>query len=583
MDRDFDLDAILSEFGDRPEAAPAREEPAEEPAPARRPYDEPAAEEPYADDYDDGPAYDDARYDERDTYADEGYDETYPEEDYPSRRRGAAAPRESAAADFLARAREGAGAGLASLRERLAETREQMDEARQRRAAQAAEAGEESPRPGAGEMLDRAKGGIASIAARLPRRGEGEEGAPLPRWAQLAITVGLLVLSLLCMSWIVHNVHPGSGTVVSSKPSVDLSVRADHRGGAQSAPIAAGTETEEGQEPGAETPAPVKLRYVIDENAVVAPAPDPACFGKISIAHPEETLEVIQKARDYGLLREDETVIFDPEVTFYYDEDIEYYLDETILVICWKEVIDGNTCSFVEIKIADASQFRRKFADDTFAAASQYYSTEMHKSTNAVVTLNADFYQNRDFGVVVYGRTLYRFPTSTYTGSYSKYNCLETCFVNSEGDFLFTELGQTFTKESMEQYIRDNDILFSMSFGPVLVQDGQVRQVDWYPVGEIDKGYSRAGIGQVDKLHYLYMSLNHSAEKAARWTVNTFAQHFGEKAVINAYCLDGGQTGEIVFQGRAYNHVDIVNGQKERPVSDNIYFATAIGGTEVYE
>ena len=100
-------------------------------------------------------------------------------------------------------------------------------------------------------------------------------------------------------------------------------------------------------------------------------------------------------------------------------------------------------------------------------------------------------------------------------------------------------------------------------------------------MGEINRGYSRAGIGQVDKLHYLYMSLNHSPEKEARWTVNEFALHFGEKPVINAYCLDGGQTGEIVFRDRAYNHVDVVNGQRERPVSDNIYFATAIGGTEV--
>ena len=289
---------------------------------------------------------------------------------------------------------------------------------------------------------------------------------------------------------------------------------------------------------------------------------------------------MIRQAREYGLLGEDETVAFDPNVTFYYDEDIEYYLDETILVICWKEVIDGNTCSFAEVKIADASQFRRKFADNTFASANQYYSSELHKSTNAVVSMNADFYQNRDFGVVVYDRTLYRFPTSTYTGNFKKYNCLETCFVNGEGDFLFTELGQSFTEEELKQYIADNDILFSMSFGPVLVRDGQVLQCEWYPVGEIDRGYSRAGIGQVDKLHYLYMSLNHSPEQTARWSVNEFARHFGEKPVVNAYCLDGGQTGELVFQGRAYNHVDWGN---ERPVSDNIYFATAIGGTEVSE
>jgi exopolysaccharide biosynthesis protein len=202
----------------------------------------------------------------------------------------------------------------------------------------------------------------------------------------------------------------------------------------------------------------------------------------------------------------------------------------------------------------------------------------LHRSTNAVLSINADFYQNRDFGVVVYNSTLYRFPTSTYTGSYKKYNCLETCYVNDEGDFLFTELGQVFTQEELERYIEDNHILFSISFGPVLVRDGEVRECDWYPVGEINKGYSRAGIGQVDKLHYLYMSLNHSAEASARWTVNQFARHFGEKPVQNAYCLDGGQTSEIVFQGRPYNHVDY---GEERPVSDNIYFATAIGGTEV--
>jgi exopolysaccharide biosynthesis protein len=420
--------------------------------------------------------------------------------------------------------------------------------------------------------------------ARKPLRRERVAREPvhweLPRWFPAAISAVLVLLSCLCLSWILNNVHPGSGTVVSTKPGANLFRRADLQPGESLTPDPTVDPENPDPEDPAETAAPTKIRYIIEEGAVVAPDPNPDCFGKISINEPEKVLEIIQKARDYGLLGEDETVAFDPNVTFYYDEDIEYYLDETILVICWKEVIDGNTCSFAEVKIADASQFRRKFADNTFASANQYYSSELHKSTNAVVSMNADFYQNRDFGVVVYDRTLYRFPTSTYTGNFKKYNCLETCFVNSEGDFLFTELGQSFTEEELKQYIADNDILFSMSFGPVLVRDGQVRQCEWYPVGEIDRGYSRAGIGQVDKLHYLYMSLNHSPEATARWSVNEFAKHFGEKPVVNAYCLDGGQTGELVFQGRAYNHVDWGN---ERPVSDNIYFATAIGGTEVSE
>ena len=406
--------------------------------------------------------------------------------------------------------------------------------------------------------------------------GEQKEENRLPTWMTRIVTALFLVLSLLCASWILHNVHPGSGTVVRGKPSAALATRLDLE--LPSGEQAQTPEVEPGEDASA---APTqKKHYVIEREALAAPKPDPSCFGSVSMDQPEKMMEIIQKARDYGLLGPDETVAFDPKANFYrglYSKDIQYYLDETILVICWKEEIDGSSCSFTEIKLADASQFRRKFADDTFASANQYYSSVLHKSANAVVSLNADFYQNRDFGVVVYDGKLYRFPTGTYTGSYKKYNCLETCFVNEQGDFLFTELGQEFSEEGLEQYIVDNNILFSISFGPVLVQNGQVRECSWYPVGEIEKGYSRAGIGQVDKLHYLYMSLNHG-DQAARWTVNEFARHFGEKPVKNAYCLDGGQTAEIVFQGEPYNHVDW---GKERPVSDIIYFATAIGGTEV--
>lgn len=399
---------------------------------------------------------------------------------------------------------------------------------------------------------------------RAARENRGGQSFEMPQWLSILLNVALLILTCLCAAWVFCNVHPGSGTVVKGTPSINLAARV--------APETAAGET------AVEGETQTKKHWIIEEHTVVAPPSDPANFGSISISEPEKVQDLIRQARESGLLGEDETVAFDPNVNFYHDTEIEYYLDDTILVLCWKEVIDGNTCSFAEIKIADASQFRRKFADDTFASANQYYSSELHKSTNAVISLNADFYQNRDFGVVVYDRELYRFPTGTYTGTYKKYNCLETCFVDSKGNFLFTDLGQTFTQEELKQYIADNDILFSISFGPVLVRDGQVQQIDWYPVGEISRGYSRAGIGQVDELHYLYMSLNHSAEREARWSVNQFAQHFGEKPVRCAYCLDGGQTSEIVFRDRPFNYIDF---GKERPVSDNIFFATAIGGTEV--
>ena len=72
------------------------------------------------------------------------------------------------------------------------------------------------------------------------------------------------------------------------------------------------------------------------------------------------------------------------------------------------------------------------------------------------------------------------------------------------------------------------------------------------------------------------MSLNHGSQEA-RWTVSQFAQHFAEKPVLTAYCLDGGQTGEVYFCGSVYNYIDF---GVERPVSDILYFATAIPAAE---
>lgn len=313
----------------------------------------------------------------------------------------------------------------------------------------------------------------------------------------------------------------------------------------------------------------------IPENAATAPVPVYDNYGALPVDEAYRLNDVIRKARDSGLLGEDETVAFDSDANFYrglYGRNIEYYLDDSILVILWKENIEGKCCTFAEVKIADPSQFRRKLADDTYGSGYEYFASELAEQVHAVVTMNADYYRPREFGIVVWNRDLYRFNTDPYAEGYLKYNCVDTLFVNSSGDFLYKRMGEENTPESIEDFVRENDILFSVAFGPVLVEDGEAVPCGWYPLGEVNLGYSRAGIGQMGKLHYLYMSLNHGSQEA-RWTVTQFAQHFAEKPVQTAYCLDGGQTGEVYFCGSVYNYIDF---GVERRVSDILYFATAI-------
>ena len=87
-------------------------------------------------------------------------------------------------------------------------------------------------------------------------------------------------------------------------------------------------------------------------------------------------MDVIEQARTFGLL-DGQDVIFDPSTEFYWDSDIRCYCDETILAICWKEKINDRVCSFVEVKLADGSQIRRKLVNDTFGSNEKAVASEL--------------------------------------------------------------------------------------------------------------------------------------------------------------------------------------------------------------
>ena len=222
------------------------------------------------------------------------------------------------------------------------------------------------------------------------------------------------------------------------------------------------------------------------------------------------------------------------------------------------------------MKLADGSQIRRKLVNDTFGSNEKAVASELSRSANAVIAMNADYYKYRDLGVCVYQGQLCRYETSC-----------DVLFIDSNGDFRMLSASELGSREDVEQYIADNNIQFSMSFGPILVRDGELQQLTGSyagGIGEMYEQYSRSGIGQYDKLHYLIATVNHSQDGTPRATVNQFAEIIYGKGVQNAYNFDGGQTSEVLINNERYNYVDWDN---EREVSDILYFATAIPEQEV--
>ena len=173
--------------------------------------------------------------------------------------------------------------------------------------------------------------------------------------------------------------------------------------------------------------------------------------------NPEDILALID---EYPRLVDGKEPFFNAGSDFV-KKEIQYYADDTILVITWKERCQGHFCTFSEVYVADPSQFRRKFSADTFGSSIQKFASELSRESNAVVAMNGDFYRFRGEGLTVYQRTLYRF---------NPYK-LEVCHVDAAGNLNFTYAGELKNAEETEQYVKNNDILFSLCFGPVLVDN----------------------------------------------------------------------------------------------------------------
>ena len=292
------------------------------------------------------------------------------------------------------------------------------------------------------------------------------------------------------------------------------------------------------------------------------PAPDPDKFVKLSLADADKMKDVIAEARASGLLGEDEKVIFSPDVEFVSWGDIRYYLDDSIFVVVWKEMKNGRYMTYGEIKVRDASQFRRKLADDTYGSPTQYFCTQLDEQVNSVVTMNADFYAFRNLGITVYDGEVHRFETS-----------LDVLFIDENGDFIYYDRNTDTTKEDIEKFVKDNGVQFSLAFGPVMVRDHKLVDISSYPIGQNEARYSRTCFCQVDRLHYLFANIGYFSKENTGGTSEELSQWVWEKGVKEAYMMDGGQTSEIIFNGEIFNLLSYGN---ERTVSDMIYFATAV-------
>lgn len=303
---------------------------------------------------------------------------------------------------------------------------------------------------------------------------------------------------------------------------------------------------------------PIRRVYQLSDSDLAAPEPDPACFGQAE--DPAQLQWLLDQAEP---LLEGQTTLFTTGTSIKEGSQVHYYLDDTIFAVTWKQAVDDCVYTFSEVRIAHASQLRRFFSEGRFDSGVLHTTTEMSQSVNAVVAASGDYYGYRSIGIVVNGGQVYR----------DRGHYLDTCFIDDQGDLLFSYAGQITDKAAAEAYVEENNVRFSLSFGPVMILDGRCCVPDTYNSGEINDPYARAALCQMDKLHYVVVAANSEDPYFGVPTVAEFAWHLADMGIPTAYALDGGQTAAIVMGDELINTVSY---GAQREISDIFYFATAL-------
>lgn len=302
--------------------------------------------------------------------------------------------------------------------------------------------------------------------------------------------------------------------------------------------------------------------YILSDSDQVAPEPDEDNFGTTD--DPSSLQGLINKV--YHRLNGEE-VLFSTDMTILEGSKVYYYLDDTIAALTWKQPIRDVVYTFSEIKIEHPSQFRRFLAEGKYGSDKQYRTSQMASSVNAVVASAGDFYKYRQIGLVVYNGEVER-----YYGDY-----LDNCFIDDQGDLIFVRANELSGRDDLQKLVADRNIRFSLSFGPILIEDGK-NCVPWsYTIGEINGNHARAALCQLGPLHYLLVTVNNEGIYVNFPTLHSFADVLVELGINKAYTLDGGQTATVVMHDQVINCVSYGS---ERYISDIIYFATAIPETE---
>ena len=242
----------------------------------------------------------------------------------------------------------------------------------------------------------------------------------------------------------------------------------------------------------------------------------------------------------------------------------EGYSDDSITVTLETREEDGVIWRIAYVTVKDASQFRTGIAGNKVTSSRVALPSAMAEKYNAIIAISGDYYANDP------AKTTYEYRMGQKIRN-KRNRKKDILIIDENGDFhLFVKSDEAAMKEFDKSGL---EILHAFTFGPALVKDGTLLEMDE------DYGYNpngrepRMAIGQMDTLSYVLVLAEGRTDDSQGVTHQGMADFMFDLGCLEAFNLDGGNTATMVFNGGYYQEKTVNN---ERPQSDIIYFATAV-------
>ncbi len=218
--------------------------------------------------------------------------------------------------------------------------------------------------------------------------------------------------------------------------------------------------------------------------------------------------------------------------------------------------VNDTTVYVAEIRLGASQSLRTAFSASSYGRHVTAATSETAEAVGAVLAINGDNYGAQEKGYVIRNGVLYRDTAAKGR---------EDLVIWDDGSFSIICEDEITAQELLAQGAEQ-----VFSFGPGLLENGEITVGVSDEVGRAKASNPRTAIGIIEEGHYVFVVSDGRSSESEGLSLYELVEFLQSLGVQTAYNLDGGGSSTMVYEGELVNQP---SGGKERAVTDIVYVA----------